>query len=68
VPGEWQLQRAPEGFALTYGHAKADAAVRGTALDVMLWLNGRLPQGAQGPELFGEAQLRELWRAGLSLS
>ncbi|WP_037604997.1 maleylpyruvate isomerase family mycothiol-dependent enzyme [Streptacidiphilus rugosus] len=68
VPGEWQLSRAPEGFTVAHGHAKADAAVRGTALDVMLWLNGRLPQGAPGPELFGENRLHELWRAGLSLN
>ncbi|MEZ0068300.1 uncharacterized protein (TIGR03083 family) [Streptacidiphilus sp. MAP12-20] len=68
VPGEWQLLRTPEGFTFSYGHAKADAAVRGTALDVMLWLNGRLPQGAVGPELFGEAHVPQLWREGLSLN
>jgi uncharacterized protein (TIGR03083 family) len=68
TPGEWQLLRTAEGFAVEYGHAKADAAVRGTARDVMLWLNGRVPQGEPGPERFGEDRVRELWRAGLSLT
>lgn len=68
APGEWQLLRTPEGFTVEYGHAKADAAVRGAALDVMLWLNGRLPQGGQGPELFGEERVRTLWRTGLTLN
>jgi uncharacterized protein (TIGR03083 family) len=68
VPGEWQLLRTAEGFTLEYGHAKADAAVRGSARDVMLWLNGRLPQGEAGPERFGEERVPELWRTGLSLT
>ncbi|MEY9871161.1 uncharacterized protein (TIGR03083 family) [Streptacidiphilus sp. MAP12-33] len=67
TPGEWQLLRAEEGFSLDYGHAKADAAVRGTAREVMLWLNGRLPQGDAGPERFGEERVLELWRGSLSL-
>ncbi|WP_084729224.1 maleylpyruvate isomerase N-terminal domain-containing protein [Streptacidiphilus neutrinimicus] len=68
VPGEWRLRRTAEAFTLEYGHAKADAAVRGSARDVMLWLNGRLPQGEAGPERFGEERVPELWRAGLSLT
>jgi uncharacterized protein (TIGR03083 family) len=68
VPGEWQLLRTAEAFTLEYGHAKADAAVRGTARDVMLWLNGRLPQGEAGPERFGDERVPELWRTGLSLT
>ncbi|MBF9073082.1 maleylpyruvate isomerase family mycothiol-dependent enzyme [Streptacidiphilus fuscans] len=68
VPGEWQLLRTADGFTVEYGHAKADAAVRGTAQDVMLWLNGRLPQGAPGPELFGEPRVHEFWRTGLALT
>ncbi|SEM13799.1 TIGR03083 family protein [Streptacidiphilus jiangxiensis] len=67
TPGEWQLLPAEEGFSLDYGHVKADAAVRGTARDVMLWLNGRLPEGEAGPERFGEERVLELWRGGLSL-
>ncbi|WP_370069441.1 maleylpyruvate isomerase family mycothiol-dependent enzyme [Streptacidiphilus sp. MAP5-3] len=67
VPGEWQLLRTPEGFTVEHGHAKADAAVRGTALDVMLWLNGRLPQGTPGPERFGDPRVHALWRTGLTL-
>jgi uncharacterized protein (TIGR03083 family) len=68
VPGEWQLRRTTEAFTVEYGHAKADAAVRGTARDVMLWLNGRVPEGEPGPERFGEERVLELWRAGLSLT
>jgi uncharacterized protein (TIGR03083 family) len=67
TPGEWQLLRTDEGFSLDYGHGKADAAVRGSARDVMLWLNGRLPHGEAGPERFGEERLPGLWRNGLSL-
>jgi uncharacterized protein (TIGR03083 family) len=68
VPGEWQLRRSAEAFTLEYGHAKADAAVRGSARDVMLWLNGRLPQGEPGPERFGDEHVPELWRSGLRLT
>jgi uncharacterized protein (TIGR03083 family) len=39
--GEWLLRLGPGGVAVGRGHAKGDAAARGTASDLYLWLYGR---------------------------
>lgn len=39
--GEWFLRLEPEGVTVTHEHAKGDAAVRGTASDLLLYLWGR---------------------------
>lgn len=49
VEGEWVLQLAPDRLAFERSHAKADAAIRGPASELLLWLvNRRLPES---PEL-----------------
>jgi len=40
---EWLIRFEPEGVVAETGHAKGDAAVRGPAADLLLWLWGRRP-------------------------
>jgi uncharacterized protein (TIGR03083 family) len=39
--GEWMLRLEPDGVAVSHEHARGDAAVRGTASDLLLYLWGR---------------------------
>ena len=50
--GEWLIRFDPEAIVVEVGHAKGDAAVRGPAEDLLLWLWGRRPLDAL--ELFGD--------------
>jgi uncharacterized protein (TIGR03083 family) len=61
VAGEWLVSRLDEtGIAFTREHAKGDAAVRGRANDLLLWLWGR----DSGPiEILGDAGVAERFRA-----
>jgi uncharacterized protein (TIGR03083 family) len=68
VPGEWTLRRTPEGFAYEQGHAKGEAAVRGGAVELMLLLNRRLPDGRNSLEILGDQALLPLWLEGLTFS
>jgi uncharacterized protein (TIGR03083 family) len=68
VPGEWLLRRTPEGFASEQGHAKAEAALRAPAAELMLLLNRRLPDGRNAVEILGDQALVELWLDGLTFS
>jgi uncharacterized protein (TIGR03083 family) len=54
-PGEWLVRFTPEGPVVTREHAKGDAAVRGTASDLFLFLWRRLP--ADRLEVFGDPDL-----------
>jgi uncharacterized protein (TIGR03083 family) len=66
--GEWTLYGDGERWLRwETGHAKGEAAVRGTAQQLLLWLNKRLPEGDPGPEVFGDAAVAALWREGLTL-
>ncbi|MEX2658551.1 MAG: maleylpyruvate isomerase family mycothiol-dependent enzyme [Acidimicrobiales bacterium] len=57
--GEWLVGLGPDGVTVERGHAKGDAAVRGTASELLLWLWGRAPTGDL--ELFGDvAQVARL--------
>ena len=62
TPGEWLLRRTAEGFAYDEGHAKGAAAVRGSARELLLWINRR---GAAEVEVVGDAQVARLWSEGL---
>jgi uncharacterized protein (TIGR03083 family) len=61
VGGEWLISRLDEsGIAFTREHAKGDAAVRGRANDLLLWLWGR--EG--GPvEILGDVSVAERFQA-----
>lgn len=53
--GEWMLTSTPGGIAVSHAHGKGDAAVRGTASDLLLGLWGRLDLTAHGRfEHFGD--------------
>jgi uncharacterized protein (TIGR03083 family) len=53
--GEWQLRLLPAGVQVERGHAKGDAAARGAASDLLLFLWGRA--GVDRLERFGDAAL-----------
>jgi uncharacterized protein (TIGR03083 family) len=53
--GEWLLRLLPAAVEVERGHAKGDAAARGTASDLYLWLYGRVP--AERLEVLGDAAL-----------
>ena len=51
--GEWLVRFDEGSVVVERGHAKGDAAVRGAAADLLLWMWGRLP--LERLELFGAA-------------
>jgi uncharacterized protein (TIGR03083 family) len=55
VEGEWLLRIGEGTMTVERGHAKGDAAVRGPASDLYLWLWGRVPLDRL--EVFGDAGL-----------
>ncbi|MGC4121792.1 MAG: maleylpyruvate isomerase family mycothiol-dependent enzyme [Myxococcales bacterium] len=55
APGEWLVRLGAKGLEVEKTHAKGDAAIRGTASDLDLFLWGRLPPTAL--EVFGDAAL-----------
>jgi len=55
APGEWLVRLAPSGLEVTREHTKGDAAARGPASDLDLFLWGRAPLEAL--EVFGDRDL-----------
>ncbi len=66
APSEWVITLAPEGARAEQGHAKADAALRGTASDLLLALWRRLPLDAL--EVLGDRGVAEAFVGGMDLS
>jgi uncharacterized protein (TIGR03083 family) len=60
VTGEWLVRRTPQGLEITREHAKGDVAARGSASDLLCWLQGRTP--VERLEVFGDATLLTSWR------
>lgn len=60
--GEWIIRSHDGELLVGHGHEKGDAAVRGPAGDLLLWLWGRLDLDAL--EVFGDAGVARDW-AGL---
>lgn len=58
--GEWLIRFAPGNVAVEVGHSKGDAAVRGPAGQLLLWLWGRVP--LDGFEVFGDRGAAEALR------
>ncbi|MCB0995334.1 MAG: maleylpyruvate isomerase family mycothiol-dependent enzyme [Acidimicrobiales bacterium] len=58
--GEWLLRGVGDGFEVTEEHAKGDAAVRGKAVQLLLFLWGR---GRDGCEVFGDETVADAWAA-----
>jgi uncharacterized protein (TIGR03083 family) len=67
LPGEWLITLEPHGFRWSHAHVKGAAAVRGTASDLALWINHRIPHAAPGLELLGEEPLLAYWSAKTAL-
>lgn len=57
--GEWLVRFVPAGAEVSRQHAKGDAAVRGTASDLLLLLWGR--RSAEDFEVFGDTAALRLW-------
>lgn len=53
--GEWLVRLDGRELLVGHGHEKGDAAVRGTASDLFLWLWGRIPPDRL--EVFGDGSL-----------
>ena len=60
VEGEWLIRFEDSDVVVEPGHAKGDAAVRGPAAELLLWLWGRLP--LDGLEVFGARSAAEALR------
>jgi predicted lipid carrier protein YhbT len=58
--GEWTIRFATGEVVVTTGHDKADAAVRGPAGELLLWLWGRRP--LDGLERFGARDVADALR------
>ena len=58
--GEWLVRFEPGDVVVETGHAKGDAAVRGPAAELLLWLWGRQPLEAL--EVFGTRDAAEALR------
>lgn len=62
VPGEWTVEVLDGRFVVDRAHRKGDAAVRGTAGDLLLTLWGRpVPDGSV--QLLGDAEVGRAWVA-----
>jgi uncharacterized protein (TIGR03083 family) len=61
VAGEWLARRLPSGVAWEHGHGRADAALRGRALDLLLVLSRRAPLDGSRVEASGDPDLLAHW-------
>ena len=59
--GEWLVTRTASGVNVARGHAKADVAVRGPAVSLLLVLTRRLPPSGPGLEILGDQALLVHW-------
>ena len=57
--GEWTVRPGPDRLQVERGHGKGDAAVRGPASDLLLFLWGRVP--ATSLETFGDPAILQRW-------
>jgi len=63
IEGEWMLARGDDGsVVVTAEHGKGDAAVRGTAEALLLWVWGR-PVAADELQIFGDEDVVAEWAA-----
>ena len=63
VDGEWSLRLKPDGLDHDRSDTTADAAVRGPASDLLLWLVNREPPESSALELVGERSVIDVWRS-----
>ncbi|MCH7789418.1 MAG: maleylpyruvate isomerase family mycothiol-dependent enzyme [Acidobacteria bacterium] len=58
--GEWTFELIDGSVAMSHGHSKGDAAVRGAVSDLLLFIWGR---GRARCELFGDETVADQWAA-----
>jgi uncharacterized protein (TIGR03083 family) len=63
TPGEWWLDFDGDQLTTRREHAKADAALRGPASGLYLWLWNRQTPEAAGLEVFGRTETVDAWPA-----
>lgn len=61
--GEWSLALEPNQLRHERSHTKADAAIRGTASDLYLWLLNHRPADSPDLEIHGSRRVIDSWRA-----
>ena len=61
--GEWTIIGRDDGIALSHEHGKGDAALRGSAKDLLLAIVRRQPAADGGIEVFGDAAVWDGWLA-----
>jgi len=59
--GEWTIAGRDDGIALSREHGKADAALRGSAKDLLLAIVRRRTAAEGGVEVFGDAGIWDGW-------
>lgn len=62
-PGEWSFELVDGALSVTREHVKADAAIRGSASDLLLALWERVDLDAGAVEVFGDADVAASWTA-----
>jgi uncharacterized protein (TIGR03083 family) len=63
IEGEWWLGLAPDRIERRHEHAKADAALRGPASELLLWLWNRRPDDSAELQTFGNPRILDHFRA-----
>lgn len=66
--GEWFVRYGPDGVTFSKEHAKGDAAVRGTASDLLLMLWRRVPTDSPALEVHGDRHSLDEFVSWLDLS
>jgi uncharacterized protein (TIGR03083 family) len=59
--GEWSIVGRDDGIAFSHEHAKGDAALRGSAKDLLLAIVRRQSAAEGGVEIFGDAAVWDGW-------
>ena len=64
--GEWLVTHTGDGIQVAADHGKADAALSGTATDILLVLLGRKPASGPAVRVFGDHHLLDAWLKGIT--
>jgi uncharacterized protein (TIGR03083 family) len=65
--GEWTITHDEDGLNWSHDHTKGEAAVRGSAVDLLLALTGRRSTADAGIEVIGDAGIWDAWLSQTSL-
>jgi uncharacterized protein (TIGR03083 family) len=63
IDGEWSLSFTEDGLEHRREHSQADAAVRGPASDLLLWIANRITPDAPQLQVFGDRGIVDAWQA-----